>query len=162
MCGLWSFCPVPKIVEGKVLFLTLHSPTVVTFSRISHSFYGKARFFDLTTPPPPSTLPILFSQRNGRTWNYANFALVQALHFNVDGMKWGHNLHHTLIVLWRYVIPCTIFLILPRLFCSSWVRFLSKKRYIKKTFYFWSMLNISVVKLGNPGVHPQLKGFMSP
>ena len=104
----------------------------------------------------------IFSQRNGRTWNYANFTLVQALHFHVDGMKWGHNLHHTLIVLWRYVIPCTIFLILPRLFCSSWVRFLSKKRYIKKTFYFWSMLNISVVKLGNPGVHPQLKGFISP
>ena len=112
-------------------------------------------------PPPPSTLPILFSQRNGRTWNYANFALVQALHFDVDGMKWGHNLHHTLIVLWRYVIPCTIFFIQPRLFCSSWVRFLSKKRYIKKTFYFWNMLNISMVKLRNPGVHPQLKGFTS-
>lgn len=104
----------------------------------------------------------IFSQRNGRTWNYANFTLVQALHFHVDGMKWGHNLHHTLIVLWRYVIPCTIFFIQPRLFCSSWVRFLSKKRYIKKTFYFWNMLNISMVKLRNPGVHPQLKGFISP
>ena len=103
----------------------------------------------------------IFSQRNGRTWNYANFTLVQALHFHVDGMKWGHNLHHTLIVLWRYVIPCTIFFIQPRLFCSSWVRFLSKKRYIKKTFYFWNMLNISMVKLRNPGVHPQLKGFTS-
>ena len=103
----------------------------------------------------------IFSQRNGRTWNYANFTLVQALHFHVDGMKWGHNLHHTLIVLWRYVIPCTIFFIQPRLFCSSWVRFLSKKRYIKKTFYFWNMLNISMVKLRNPGVHPQLKGFKS-
>ena len=145
MYGLWSYCAVPRIVEEKVLFLTLHSPTVVTFSRISHSFYGKARFFDLQPT----------------TWNYANFTLVQALLFHVDGMKWCHNLHHTLIVLWRYFIPCTIFLLLPRLFCSSWVRFLSKKRYIKKTFYFWNMLNISVVKLRNPGVHPQLKGFTS-
>ena len=159
MYGLWSFCPVPRIVEGKVLFLTLHSPTVVTFSRISHSFLRQGQIFWLTTAP--LSLPILFSQRNGRTWNYANFTLVQALHFHVDGMKWGHNLHHTLIVLWRYFIPCTIFLLLPRLFCSSWVRFLSKKSYIKKTFYFWNMLNISMVKLRNPGVHPQLKGFKS-
>ena len=68
--GLWSFRSVPKIVERKVLSLILHSPAVVTFSRISHSFYGKVRFFGFTSS-------LLFSQRNGRTGNYANFTLAQ-------------------------------------------------------------------------------------
>lgn len=107
--GLWSFRSVPKIVERKVLSLILHSPVVVTFSRISHSFYGKVRFFGFTSPPSIFT-------KEWKNWTLCQF-------YTGPGHVWCKRYISMLMGLRLdlniNIIPCTIFLILPRLFCSS-------------------------------------------